>query len=389
MSGYEILGQITATVLVALISVVFSGILLESYKRHRDLQGVASALAGEIFSIIHISQKREHARQFALLLANLEAGQIVNWPDITGGDPSQNDPVVKSQAERIGLLPNNIPERIATFYHHMRGIRIDIVNLSKGVFKEPKIQAAIIRADLMMWDDAVRIGNDLWRDLRNISTEHWWLKSAILRTKERIHRTALAVTSRATTLVRKMLGLAKQYSGVDTHSLPPQPSMSNASAYLAEALPIVPNSADRFEAPFKELAAEIATYIDTTMLPSILPAFDANKERALKHLLIDFQSAVYLERASRFMFGSQIDALIYLGANNSRGTREEISRFYLAATQVHPDTYARYSFEGWLGFLQSNELVKMDGDVISLLPGGKAVTGYMKTRGYLTTRPQG
>src|SRR5277367_4150652 len=96
MSGYWILGQITVTILAALMSVFFSGILLESYKRHRDLQGVASALAGEIYSIIQITQRREHPKTFAMLLANLEADQTIDWADVTGGDPSKDDPVVKN-----------------------------------------------------------------------------------------------------------------------------------------------------------------------------------------------------------------------------------------------------------------------------------------------------
>jgi hypothetical protein len=197
------------------------------------------------------------------------------------------------------------------------------------------------------------------------------------------------MTIRFSASVQKLLGAARQYSGVDTDNIPPQPSVENATANLAVALPVIASAADLFEAPFKELATEVENYIDNTMLPPILSVFGGNKERALRHALIDFQSAVYLERASRFMFGSQIDALIYLGANNGRGTREEISRFYMAATQAHPPIYAQYPFEGWLGFLQRNGLVGMDSDAIILLPGGKAIVSYMKTRGYLTPRPQG
>ena len=164
------MSQVLAALLGAIITAFFSGVILESYKRHRDLQGVASAIAGEIYSLIHIVEKRQTAAHFARLLAELEAGRDVDWTDVTGGDPAQDDPVVKSHLERLGSLPRNIPERIATFYTYLRGIRIDIQNLSRGVFKDQRTQAFIIRADLLLWADAAQLGTSLWTDLRQVAT---------------------------------------------------------------------------------------------------------------------------------------------------------------------------------------------------------------------------
>ena len=76
--------------------------------------------------------------------------------------------------ERLGTLPGNIPERIVTFYTYLRGIRMDIQNLSKGVFKDPAAQAFIIRADLVLWAEAAQLGKSLWADLRQVATGQWW-----------------------------------------------------------------------------------------------------------------------------------------------------------------------------------------------------------------------
>jgi hypothetical protein len=95
--------QAFAVIIGAVLTVFFSGIFLESYKRHRDLQGVASAIAGEIYSIIHLTERREHPKLFAGLLAQLEAGVSVDWPDITGGDPSQDDPVIRVTWNALAL----------------------------------------------------------------------------------------------------------------------------------------------------------------------------------------------------------------------------------------------------------------------------------------------
>ncbi len=155
------MSQAVAALFGAIITILFSGILLESYKRHRDLQGVAPALAGEIYSIIHITDKRQTPKNFAYLLSQLEAGKQIAWPDVTGGDRSEDDPVMNKHLDKIGLLPGNLPERITTFYTYLRGIRIDVRSLSKGIFAEPSAQAAIVRADLILWADANQLGNTI------------------------------------------------------------------------------------------------------------------------------------------------------------------------------------------------------------------------------------
>jgi hypothetical protein len=91
---------------------------------------------------------------------------------------------------------------------------------------------------------------------------------------------------------------------------------------------------------------DIGIDTDSTLLPSILPNFDGNREQALRYSLIDFRSAVFLERASRFLFGSQIDALIFLGANNGHATTGELQRYYTAGVESAPEFYTNCPFDG-------------------------------------------
>jgi hypothetical protein len=378
MTGY-------AAILAALITVLFAGIALESYKRHRDLQGVASALAGEIFAIVHISRKREHAKNFAILLANLRAGQTIEWPDVTGGDPSQDDPIIKSSLDRVGLLPSNIPERIATFYSYMRGIRIDIMNLSKGTFKDPHAQANIISADLVIWDEASKLADDLWRDLRNIAATPWPPISVAQSLTRRLRRTANSARINAEKLIPQILKSRIALISMRKTTSPQQ--IAGATSSLSEALSGNANTADLFSAPFRGIVTEIANFIEDVSLPNTLPMFDGNREKALRHLLVDFQTAVCLERASRFIFGSQIDTLIFLEANNGLGTKLEALRYYEAAKVTRPDIYTNYPFEGWLGFLANNHLITVNGDVVKLTAAGRAIVQYMNNRGYLSPRP--
>ena len=296
--------QAIAVLIGAVITVFFSGIFLESYKRHRDLQGVASAIAGEIFSIIHLTERREHPKQFARLLAQLEAGATIDWPDITGGDPTQDDPVIKSNLERIGLIPGNLPERITTFYSYVRGIRIDLVHLSKGVFKEPQTQASIIRADLILWSDAVQLGNSLWVELRNLSTAPWWFHALAVRWKDRFWAGTRACVLWCQGKINRLRGLAVQYGSA------PQQAITDVTkpASPDEALPTAQNASQAarnplqaFEPQYRELVGEIANNLDNVVMPTVMQHFAGNRELALRHMLIDFQSAIYLERASRFL----------------------------------------------------------------------------------------
>ena len=156
-----------------------------------------------------------------------------------------------------------------------------------------------------------------------------------------------------------------------------------------EALPDKPPTAELFAAPYQDLFTAIANDIDTVTLPSLISSFGGNRERALRHALIDFRSAAYLERASRFLFGSQIDMLIFLGANNGRATIGEIHKFYAAAVESEPEIYTSYPFESWLGFLANQGLVNREGDIVSFLPGGKAIISYMQMRGTIQTRAKG
>jgi hypothetical protein len=373
-------------VLAAIITVFFGGIMLESYKRHRDLQGVASALAGEIFSIIYISRTRQNAKNFAFLLANLRAGQTIDWPDITGGDPNQEDPVVKANLDRIGLLPRNIPQKIATFYAYMRGIRIDIMNLSRGAFKSPEAQANIVSADLTIWEEASRLGDDLCQELRDVALTPWppiavlklvwrWLKFGANLLVVRVQR---LIPERF-----KVWVSAKSRLTIEA-----QQQIAMQGSTLTQALP-GPVSAQNFAPEFRDMAAEVSDFIERETLPNALPNFNGDRAQALKHLLIDYQSALALERASRLLFGSQVDALTYILTVSGTATRLEVTRYYDAAKTTYPDIYTSYSFDGWLGFLVNGGLIVVNGDMVSLTALGKAEVRYMRDRGYLLPHPRG
>ena len=378
------MSQAVAALIGVMLTVVFSGIFLESYKRHRDQQGVASAVAGEIYSLIYITDKRQTPKQFAFLLSQLEAGIKIEWPDITGSDPGEDDPVVRRNWEKIGLLPGNLPERIATFYTYLKGIRLDVRNLAKGTFKDPIAQAAIVRADLLIWADSIELGNALWSDLRRIAAAPWWL-SAVLQNSVQWTRVCW---HRARDYIVKLQSVLIGATATRGQSKLPPPQPAGDSTDSTQALPPSDDAA-AFNPPFQELVSNLAGALDSTIIPRLSPMFGGNTEKILRHALIDFQAALLLERACRHLFGSQIDAIIFIGAAGGRCTRDELMPFYETACQKFPDIYANYSFYSWLSFLEGQVLVHVADEMIVLLPPGKAIVSYMRDRQYLSAQPAG
>ena len=86
---------------------------------------------------------------------------------------------------------------------------------------------------------------------------------------------------------------------------------------------------------------------------------------------------------------SAVAALIFLRANNGHATIGEIQPYYAAGVESAPEFYTNYPFDGWLGFLVNQGLTTREGEIVSLLPAGKAIISYMQMRGYLRFRAKG
>jgi hypothetical protein len=126
-------------------------------------------------------RRRRHVDSFKALKAKLESGQDVPVRNVVGtGLDGKLDPVVEQHIERLGLLSEGgLPERIVTFYTNLRGIRVDIINLSRDAFDDPRSKIHIIDEDLALWADTEALGNKLCEELRTIAQERWWLESRL------------------------------------------------------------------------------------------------------------------------------------------------------------------------------------------------------------------
>ena len=161
--------------LIGAILVFITGILLESYRRFNECQGVASAIAGEVFAIMQIAKKRRHEERFSDILSVLKSGNDVPIQNIIGSNDTKLDPVIDKYIDRIGLLypKSGLPKKIVTFYTYLNGIRIDILRLFKGEFKTPQEKEFVIEEDLELWRDTVKLGEDILHELDAIAEKTW------------------------------------------------------------------------------------------------------------------------------------------------------------------------------------------------------------------------
>jgi hypothetical protein len=167
------MSQAVAALLGALIGAVAAiggAIFAEHYRRHRDRQGVASALAGEISGILFMAERRRHPEVFENeILPKLKAGIDVPISKFTQGR-DYKDPVIERYLDKIGLLLGTLPDRIVRFYYSVQGIRLDLERLIEGEF-DILGKINIIIEDLALWRETESLGQQLVHELRDIAAQ--------------------------------------------------------------------------------------------------------------------------------------------------------------------------------------------------------------------------
>ncbi|WP_080413423.1 hypothetical protein [Burkholderia ubonensis] len=118
-----------STALVGLLGVMAGGylnnFLAEDYRRFRDSQALAGALAGELES--HGDAASQIKTSLDLIIGAVEPLASVKIPEW----PVPNSPVFEAYAEKIGLLNPENAKDVAYVYEHIRAFRIAINMLSK------------------------------------------------------------------------------------------------------------------------------------------------------------------------------------------------------------------------------------------------------------------
>ena len=110
------------------------------------------------------------------------------------------------------------------------------------------------------------------------------------------------------------------------------------------------------------------------------------RERVLVRHLAATQIRSHFERLYHLIFGSQLSMLQQVNAATSFG-RDEARASYDFAVMGSPDFYANYSFDQWLNFMISQNLVRADGDVITITVPGREFLTFLIQEGLSFIKP--
>jgi len=100
-------------------------------------------------------------------------------------------------------------------------------------------------------------------------------------------------------------------------------------------------------------------------------AVDSETARALLGYATGFWIAVHFYHIYNLIWGSQIALLNFLNAK-IYATVEDLRGFYDFAAIQYPDTYASYSFDQYINFLRSQNLLRVDNDVYQITVKGRS-----------------
>ena len=153
---------------IGALAVMGGGVIAEAYRRYRDRQGIASALAGEIAGLLHMTEKRQYVQFFEGVLPRLESGTDVPIPQFVKSRDNPLDPVIDRYLDRLGHLSGSLPERVVRFYQFVAGIRVDLERITEDGLNV-SFKASLVREDLALWKEAVQLGEQLVRELQEIA----------------------------------------------------------------------------------------------------------------------------------------------------------------------------------------------------------------------------
>ena len=108
-------------------------IIFDVWSRHREKQGIAASLAGEIGAYVELLRPEILVSSFRGI-AEMEYPERVRALAAFGPLPSSH-PVFDKVADKIGLLSTGLARDISKFYNVVTGMRLLISNISSDRFK--------------------------------------------------------------------------------------------------------------------------------------------------------------------------------------------------------------------------------------------------------------
>jgi hypothetical protein len=139
-------------------------------ERQEKRSSLAIAIAAEIDSYLDLMKARDHVGNASKMIAANEQGiQVLPKKWMTDEERKASSfPIFDANLSQLGILGPVLSD-IATFHRRVAAVRATIINAMEGAYNDmaPADIAEIMKAELVMWENAVAIGRSTARRLRD------------------------------------------------------------------------------------------------------------------------------------------------------------------------------------------------------------------------------
>lgn len=155
-----VLSNLIAVIIGGLLATaggIVSALIIERQRRKVDSRNLALAFKGEISAILEHLKFRNYDKRFGEVIEQIEES----------GQPFfmafrlryTYDRIYEENAERVGMLPGNLPEQIPFFYTLMLSVMEDMASLGDGTYASLDLNVLL------------RIYRDARRSLQTLATQ--------------------------------------------------------------------------------------------------------------------------------------------------------------------------------------------------------------------------
>ncbi len=151
---------------------------------------------------------------------------------------------------------------------------------------------------------------------------------------------------------------------------------------------VEPSSADEFMKLFDNALLVQREQWIRNELEKMLGSSQTEREKILIRLLAANSIVQHFEETYRVIWGSQLGALEFANTAGASGLEKDFLRtWYNQAVARQPLWYQNYTFEQWLGFLYTSQLLLAIGDKVVITLEGREFLKYILHQGYTLYKP--
>ena len=146
LTQFQPLIQVIVGGLLTFMGGVLGPHIIEKLKHNRDAKNLAFAFRGELIAIRTIVNHRNYLGHLTQIIEHVKA---TNEPFIFKINVRQNYfNVYEKNVDKLGLLPNPLPELISTFYTQAKSVLEDLQSLRDGDFSSPNTDLVDVYEEL-------------------------------------------------------------------------------------------------------------------------------------------------------------------------------------------------------------------------------------------------